>query len=573
MEHEVGTIDYAYEDKLIRRCSFHYMIPAIIGLVFGQLSPVIGGICISSSLGEAPFSALSTIEPINLAFSAIGGLGGVGCGITISKCSGSGDKDIAARIFTRTIIALTATTIALSVILFVFADPVLQFLRATPENFAYAREYLIVLLLGSVPLVLFFAGDYILTDDNDPGLVLVANIVAALINIVGNIVGMEVLHFHIGASAFAMVFGDLCACLIFLRHFKKKGILCHFVKPERKEGDPGIFSALKPGTPMAIMYVMFAVQMVVQNLVLSDESGTSGLGNSAVIDNLVLFLTIFTASASEPVMPLASSYFGEGNHCGTMLVKRSMYHLGMRLLAPIVLVIAVFPQLFIALFSVQDPVMLDTLPFAIRVVCFNALFTFTNDSMVNYLSATERERLANTSYAIQIAVNVTATLGLAGVAGMDAPWYGAMLANLCSCTFLLVAGRLARGFFKEYPENALVLTGGYADAAQMEAWRADTDKVLGQAHTATVWEKLFEPFLASDANEPDQLCSYSVIRRDNGDTAAILRYGGHTSLKNLLFGSEGEGEEDEEELAHVYGECVSSEFNTLQRLMINFEAE
>ena len=156
---------------------------------------------------------------------------------------------------------------------------------------------------------------------------------------------------------------------------------------------------------------------------------------------------------------------------------------------------------------------------------------------------------------------------------MDAPWYGAMLANLCSCTFLLVAGRLARGFIKEYPENALVLTGGHTDAAQIEAWRTDTDKVLGQAHTATVWEKVIEPFLASDANEPDQLCSYSVIRRDNGDAAAILRYGGHTSLRQLLFGSESEGEEDEEELAHVYGECVSSEFNTLQRLMINFEAK
>ena len=100
-----GTINYVYEDKLIKKSSFHYIIPAIIGLVFGQLSPVIGGICISSSLGEVPFSALSTVEPINLVFSAIGCLGGVGCGITISKCSGSGDKDIAARIFTRTIIA------------------------------------------------------------------------------------------------------------------------------------------------------------------------------------------------------------------------------------------------------------------------------------------------------------------------------------------------------------------------------------------------------------------------------------------------------------------------------------
>ena len=572
MESIRSTINYLYEDKLIRKSSFHYMIPAIIGLVFGQISPIVGGICISASLGEVPFSALSTVEPINLIFSAIGSLVGVGCGITISKCSGSGDKDTAARIFTRAVIAAVVAAVVVSVAMLVFHDPLLRFLRATPENFAFAREYLTVLLLGSVPIVLFFAGDYILTDDNDPGLVLVANMVAAVVNILGNVIGMEVLHLHIGASAFAMVLGDLCACIIFLKHFKKKDSLCRFVKPERKEGDPSILSALKPGTPMAIMYLMFTIQMIVQNLVLSSESGTSGLGNSAVIDNLVLFLTIFTASTSEPVMPLASSYFGEGNHCGTLLVKRSMYHLGLCILAPIIIVLVAVPQLFMALFSVQDPIMLETLPFAIRIVCLNALFTFTNDSMVNYLSATERERLANVSYAIQIVVNIAATLGLANVVGMDAPWYGTLLANVCACLFLLIAGRLFKGYVKQYPENALVLTGGNTDAEQIDEWHTDTLKVLGQEQTDVVWEKVINPFLASDANEPNQLCSYSIIRRDNGDTAAILRYGGHTSLKHLLLGEEGGEEEDEAELSHVYGECVRSEFNTLRRLMINFKA-
>ena len=63
MEYIRSTINYVYEDKLIRKSSLHYLIPAIIGLVFGQLSPVIGGICISGSLGEVPFSALSTVEP------------------------------------------------------------------------------------------------------------------------------------------------------------------------------------------------------------------------------------------------------------------------------------------------------------------------------------------------------------------------------------------------------------------------------------------------------------------------------------------------------------------------------
>ncbi|MDO4539210.1 MAG: MATE family efflux transporter, partial [Coriobacteriales bacterium] len=314
----MSTIEYEYENKLIRKSGWRYIIPAMIGLVFGQLSPMIGGICISQSLGEVPFSALSTVEPVNLIFSAIGALGGVGCGITVSKCSGSGDKDMAARAFTRTVIALGVITMVLAALTYIFMDPILQFLQATPENVGYAREYLSVVLLGSLPIVFMFAGDYILTDDNDPQLVLVASVTSAVINAVLNLVLLEGFHMGIGASAFAMILGEFVAVLMFLPHFKKPGSLCRFVSPKKKEGDLSAFATIKPGTPMFIMYLMFATQMVVQNFVLSDESGTSGLGNSAVIDNLVLFLTIFIASASEPVMALASSYFGENNKCGML---------------------------------------------------------------------------------------------------------------------------------------------------------------------------------------------------------------------------------------------------------------
>ena len=572
MESIRRKINYAYEEKLIHKSGFHYLIPAIIGLVFGQLAPVISGICISASLGEVPFSALSTVEPINLIFSAIGCLGGVGCGITVSKCAGSGNREQPARIFTRAVIAMSVATLVLSVLIAVFCDPILKFLRATPENLPFAREYLLVLLVGTIPTVLLFAGDYIMTDDNDPGIVLLANITAAVVNVVGNFVGMEVLHFHIGASAFALGLGEICGCLVLSRHFKKKESLCQFVSPKRHEGDPSLLSLMKPGTPMGIMYLMFAIQMIVQNLVLSSESGTSGLGNSAVIDNLVLFLTIFTAAASEPVMAMASSYFGEGNRCGLLLVKRSMYHIGLAILVPIVVVLVIFPQLFMALFSIKDPVMLGALPFAIRIVSINALFTFTNDSMVNFLSATEREHIANISYAIQIVINVSATLLFAKSLGEDAPWYGAMVANVCSCLFLLLVGRLFKGFVKRYPENALLLTGGHTEAAQVDEWRADTAAVLTPEQTDAVWEKVVEPFLASDDNKPEQVCSYSVIRRDNGDTAAILRYGERMSIKQLLLGEEG-GDEEAEEQSHVYGECTTSEFNTLGRRMINFKGE
>ena len=563
----MAKIDYRYEDKLIQRSSFHYILPAMIGLLFGQLSPIVGGISISRTLGETAFSALSTIEPINLVFSAVGALVGVGCGITASKCSGSGDKEIVGRIFTRTMILLGAVSLFLAVTTGLFADPILRFLRATPENLSYAREYLLALLVGSPFIVFMFALDYIITDDNNPMLVLVGSVAAAAINAILNVVLVDVLHWGIWASAFAMVFGDFVACLIFLSHFKKKDSLCRIVDPHKREGDPSLLSTLKPGTPMGIMYMMFAIQMVVQNIVLEGESGTSGLGNSAVVDNLVLFLTIFTASASEPVMPLASSYFGEGNKCGLLLVKRKMYHLGIYLLAPVVLVLVAFPQLFMALFSVQDPVMLKTLPFAIRIVCLNALLTFTNDSLVNFLSATEREHLANISYGIQIVLNIGTTLLLARTVPMDAPWYGAMVANASSCLFLLMVGKLTRGFIKRYSENALVLTGGDEHEPYLDEWKREAADVLTSEQCGLVWDKVISAYVADIPEGKSPLCSFTVLERENGDKAAIVRY----MQKTKLFAAETAEEADEDELSHVYGECIRSEFNTLRRLMINFE--
>lgn len=563
----MSTIEYQYENRLIRKSATRYVVPAMIGLVFGQLSPVIGGICISQSLGEVPFSALSTVEPVNLVFSALGALGGVGCGITVSKCSGSGDKDEAARAFTRTTIALTVATVALAAVTFVFTDPILEFLQATPENMSYAREYLHVVLLGSLPIVYMFAGDYVLTDDNDPQLALVASVTSAVVNVVLNLVLLEGFHMGIGASAFAMVFGEFVAVLMFIPHFRRKGSLCRFVSPRKREGDLSAYSILKPGTPMCIMYLMFAIQMIVQNLVLSDESGTSGLGNSAVIDNLVLFLYIFTASASEPVMALASSYFGEDNKCGALLVKRDMFRLGLYMLTPIILILVLFPQLFMALFAIKDPVMLESLPYAIRIVCCSMTLTFINDLLVNYLSATEREPLANVSCVIQIVVNIGGTLLLANVAPMDAPWYGAMLANVCSCVFLLAVGKLARGFVRMYPENLVLLTGGTPEKDQIARWKAQATEVLDAEQMASVESELFVSFEDAVAQERPHMCSFAVLERDGGDKAAILRF----DHKVGLFAAEQEDETDEEELSHVYGTCVKSEFNTLHRLMINFQ--
>ena len=130
----MDVISYQYENHLIRRSSIRYILPPMLGLFFAQIAPVVDGICISGAMGEVALSALSTVAPINYVFNVIAALGGIGGGVVISRCSGAGEKDRAARVFTRAILLMVMMTLLLSAGCILFINQLLKFLCSTPEN-------------------------------------------------------------------------------------------------------------------------------------------------------------------------------------------------------------------------------------------------------------------------------------------------------------------------------------------------------------------------------------------------------------------------------------------------------
>ena len=130
----MNKISYQYENRLIRRSSIRYILPPMLGMIFAQIAPVIDGICISGTMGEEALAALSTVGPINYGLNIIAALGGIGCGVVISRCSGAGEKGKAARVFTRGIILMVAVTLLLSFVGALFVNPLLTFLCAALLN-------------------------------------------------------------------------------------------------------------------------------------------------------------------------------------------------------------------------------------------------------------------------------------------------------------------------------------------------------------------------------------------------------------------------------------------------------
>jgi len=543
----------------------------MIGMIFAQIAPLVDGICVANSMGEEALSAIGTVGPLDYVFNIIAALGGIGCGVLISRCSGSGEKAKAARIFTKTMLIMVVASVILSVLGIIFIDPLLKLLCATPENYIYAKDYLLVILAGAVFPVLNFAGDYILANDNNENLAMAGDIVGAIVNIIIDFVGVYVFHLGISVVAFGTVFGSFCCFLVYLLHFRKPDRLCRIVPLKRVPGDPGDFEIFKPGGAEAVMYCMFAVQLLIQNFVLRENAGTLGISNSTIIENLQLVITIVIAGATDAIYPMAGTYDGEQNESGMLMVKRMLTKFGFVMLFPPVILLCLFPQIMIIPFGIDEPLMLRSLPFAIRLISVGSLITLIYTLLIDYLSAIEEEGKATLALIIQSVVQIAFTLLLNPRFGMDAPWYATIIGGIAALIYLcFFCDHLTEGIYKFHQKNLLLLTGGNLDRNLIEEFKKLSGEILSEKELNIVENKLFQPLSSSIPENASPFSSFTILEREDGTRAVILRY---ESKEDYIGTNLDIPEVDEDNDEFAMNVCIRSEFLGARRLMIVLSTE
>ncbi len=124
---------------------------------------------------------------------------------------------------------------------------------------------------------------------------------------------------------------------------------------------------------------------------------------------------------------MAAAYDGEQNRSGMLMVKPMLTRFGFVMLLPLVAILSIFPNLMIIPFGVDDPLMLRTLPFAIRLISVGSLITLVYTLLIDYLSAVEEEGKATLALIIQAVAQIAFALLLNPRFGMDSPWYATLI--------------------------------------------------------------------------------------------------------------------------------------------------
>ena len=170
-----------------RRRVISIMLPAMIELILSQLFTMVDTIM----LGQSEISAVAiaavglTNNPMNLTRSVLIALN-VGTTAGVAWAIGAREDKSAQQIARNALMLCGAIGLLLMTLVYGAAGPIVRFMGAGEDTFAYARDYLRVIALGLLPQSLTFAITASLRGVGLTRLPMIYNLSANLLNVFGN---------------------------------------------------------------------------------------------------------------------------------------------------------------------------------------------------------------------------------------------------------------------------------------------------------------------------------------------------------------------------------------------------
>lgn len=162
-------------------------LPAMVELIFTQLFSMVDTIMLGQSKNSAVAIAAVglTNNPMNLVIGVLSAMN-VGTSAAVAWSIGAKDRDGACRVARTAITMNLLLGVLASLVLYSFAGPVVNFMGAQPDTYAFAREYLQIVALGLLPMCVCFGITSALRGAGMTRLPMFYNLAGNLLNVIGN---------------------------------------------------------------------------------------------------------------------------------------------------------------------------------------------------------------------------------------------------------------------------------------------------------------------------------------------------------------------------------------------------
>ena len=310
----------------------------------------------------------------------------------MSIARGGGDEKLGRCYFTLSILLNAITCFLLTVILYIYMEPIVHFLGATEVTMPYVRNYAPYVILGLSAFSFSSLLQTFVRNYGAPKLAMIAVISGGVLNVILDIVFVFPLNMGMAGASIASVLGSLCTIMILLLHFASKTNGLKFSLEAFNLAQIG--RIFKNGFTSFLIDITSGIVIFVFNIELLKCAGDNGVAMYGVICNAAIIVICLCNGINQAAQPILSTNYGAGLHKRIDGVRGLGMKTALAICAIPTILGLVAPNLFTYIFLNPNEEILAMSPTAIRIYFAGMLVMGINMFAVGYFQSTAKPALS-----------------------------------------------------------------------------------------------------------------------------------------------------------------------------------
>lgn len=338
----------------IRSLIWKLSIPAIIGMLVNALYNVVDRIFIGQTEGSLAIAGLTIIFPFMMIMLAFAMLVGIGGAALTSINLGKKQKEEAEKVLGNAFVLMIVIGIILTVVGLVFLTPLLTLLKASNAVLPYARDYLSIILFGTVFQMVSFGLNRIIGAEGNAIVAMVTMLIGAIVNIILDAIFIMGMGMGVTGAALGTIIAQIVASIFVLWYFVKgKSILKLHKKNFRLEKSM-VIKIFSIGSPPFAMQVASCGIVFLFNSALMTHGGDIAISVFGIIHSFIMLIMMPVQGINQGCQPIIGYNYGAKKYdrIKKTLVLACSYATAIMLIGFALSQLA--PELLISMFNTND---------------------------------------------------------------------------------------------------------------------------------------------------------------------------------------------------------------------------
>lgn len=357
---ELGT-------KPVGKLLMQYAIPAIIAMTASSLYNMVDSIFIGQGVGPLAISGLAITFPLMNLSAAFGAAVGVGASTFISVKLGQKDYDTAKHILGNTMTLNLIMGLGVGLVCLLFLDPILRFFGASDQTIPYARDYMVIILLGNVITHMYFGLNAVLRAAGKPKHAMSATIFTVVLNTLLDPLFIYTFGLGIKGAAYATVLAQSLALIWQLYTFSRPKELLHFKRGTFRLQSSIIRNIIAIGLSPFSMDVCACIVVILINNSMVHYGSDLAVGAYGIANKVAFIFVMINMGVNQGMQPIAGYNYGAMRYDRLMKVVKYSIIAATAIMTTGFIIAMTIPGTCARLFT-TDPTLIDLSAKGIRYI-------------------------------------------------------------------------------------------------------------------------------------------------------------------------------------------------------------